>query len=101
MHLRHDIANAKPGTSLEKIVEATLEDMLPLFYGVYYLKTLTYPETHLQAKERFPFLDSKNPAEVIDGIQKTILGRTSGHRSSATTLSSAISSAKPSTKVPA
>lgn len=73
VHLRHDIANAKPLTSLEKIIEATLEDMLPLFYGVYYLKTGTYPETLPQVKERFPFLDSKNPADVIDGIQKTIL----------------------------
>jgi hypothetical protein len=73
VHLRHDIANAKPLTSLEKIIEATLEDMLPLFYGVYYLKTGSYPETLPQVKERFPFLDSKNPADVIDGIQKTIL----------------------------
>lgn len=50
----------------------TFENILFILYGMFFLQTGTYPETHQQVLDQFPGLSEKDPAEAIKTILKAI-----------------------------
>ena len=53
---------------MESFASDSIQDALPVLYGVYYIQTGTYPESHEQVFKRFPELRDGNPIETISGI---------------------------------
>ena len=68
VHLREGFANTHPGKDMESFASDSIQDALPVLYGVYYIQTGTYPESHEQVFKRFPELRDGNPIETISGI---------------------------------
>lgn len=52
--LRQKLANEKAGKGLARICKETAESILPILYGLYFLKNGTYPESHKQVYDKFP-----------------------------------------------
>lgn len=68
VHLREGFVNTKAGKALDKMMNEAIKDILPVLYGVYFLETGTYPESHQQVFERHPELKNENLITAIEGI---------------------------------
>lgn len=64
-HLRGEHAKKFPGSAQESI-----QEIIPVLYGVFFLQTGSYPENHQQVFERFPGIGEGDTADAIE----TILG---------------------------
>jgi hypothetical protein len=68
VHLREGFANTHPGKDMDAFASESIREALPVLYGVFYLQTGHYPESHQQVFERFPGLTEGNPIAAINGI---------------------------------
>ena len=53
---------------MDAFASESIREALPVLYGVFYLQTGHYPESHQQVFERFPGLTEGNPIAAINGI---------------------------------
>ena len=67
------LANAPKGKSIDKLWKAFRDDSMPVLYGVYFLETGAYPESHAQVLERYADLNGDDPTRAIAGIIDTVL----------------------------
>ena len=67
--LRNILEQLQKGPAKKVSQKETFEEILFILYGMFFLQTGTYPETHQQVLDLFPSLSEKAPADAI----KTIL----------------------------
>ena len=67
--LRNILEQLQKGPAKKVSQKETFEEILFILYGMFFIQTGTYPETHQQVFDLFPSLSEKDPADAI----KTIL----------------------------
>lgn len=67
--LRNILEQLQKGPAKKVSQKETFEEILFILYGMSFIQTGTYPETHQQVLDLFPSLSGKDPADAI----KTIL----------------------------
>lgn len=72
IQLRQKFANT-PKKNLTKLYESSLKEILPILYGVYYLKTGIYPQRHQDVLDLFPNLLGENFIRVLEDITTFVL----------------------------
>lgn len=70
--LRNILEQLQKGPAKKVSQKETFEEILFILYGMFFLQTGTYPETHQQVLDLFPSLSGKDPADAIKTILKAI-----------------------------